>query len=137
MSLPNLPNRSGSSNPYTEIVSEDFLINADGFEVKRTKARPTRLAIIRFLEKITVSETRFFNGTPCWEWQGTKSNGYGQFRDDGRRGSKKSSPHQFSHIYFIGEIPEGMEPDHLCRNRGCGSPFHIEAVSKSNGIQET
>lgn len=123
------PHRSGSGNPYTEVLSEDFLINADGFEVKRTKVKRGRPAITRFLEKIIVSETRFFEGTPCWEWQGCKSNGYGQFKKDGRRGAKKSSPHQFSHEYFIGPIPDAFEVDHRCRNRGCGSPFHLEAIT--------
>ncbi len=129
MSTSDSTNRSGKNNPYVEILSPNFLINADGQEVKRTKARSTRPAIIRFLEKIVVSESRFFEGTPCWEWQGCKSNGYGQFKKDGRRGSVKSSPHQFSHEYFIGPIPESFEVDHRCRNRGCGSPFHIEAVT--------
>ena len=130
-------NKSGKDNPYVKILSAEYLINADGQEVKRTVPRPTRPAIIRFLEKIIVSETRFYNGTPCWEWQGCKSKttGYGQFKIDGRRGSKLSSPHVFSHLYFIGEIPEGKEPDHECENRGCGSPFHLTAVTHKENCQ--
>jgi len=123
--------KSGKDNPYVEILSADYLINADGQEVKRTKAHPFRPAIIRFLEKITVSEIRFYEASPCWEWQGCKSKttGYGQFKIDGRRGAKLSSPHIFSHLYFIGEYPEGYEIDHLCENRGCANPLHLEAVT--------
>jgi len=129
MSLVHSAQRSGSGNPYTEILSEQFLINADGFEVKRTKAHPTRSPFGRWLKLIRVSEIRFFEGTPCWEWVGSKSNGYGQFRIDGRRGAKLSSPHRFTWDFFYGDIPEGYEVDHRCRNRGCASPFHLEAVT--------
>lgn len=128
---------SGSDNPHVEIISPSYLVNADGQEVKRTKAKPTRPAIIRFLEKTILSEVRFFEGTPCWEWQGYKHKvtGYGEFKADGRRGAKKSSPHRFAHEYFIGAITEGMEPDHLCGNRGCGSPFHLEAVTHAENMR--
>ncbi len=125
---------SGSGNPHTEILSENFLRNADGFEVKRTKAKPRRSAIWRFFEKIEISEIRFYNGTPCWEWIGCKSNGYGQFKVDGRRGAKKSSPHQYAYDAFVGEMPEGCEVDHLCRNRGCANPLHLEAVSRAENM---
>lgn len=130
--------RSGSDNPYTEIISQDYLINADRQEVKRTKAKPRRSAIWRFFEKIEISQTRFYpaeNGTPCWEWTGCKANGYGQFKVDGRRGAKKSSPHQYAYEAFIGPIPEGMEPDHLCENRGCGNPLHLEAVTHEENMR--
>lgn len=126
---------SGSGNPYTEILSESYLRNADGFEVKRTKAKPRRSPIWRFFEKIEISTTRFYNGTACWEWTGSKTNGYGQFRPDGRRGAKRSSPHQYAYEAFIGPIPEGMEPDHLCQNRSCGNPLHLEAVTHEENMR--
>lgn len=130
MSALNSTGRSGSGNPYTKVLSQDYLINADGQEVKRTKAQPRRVPFIRWIEKITVSETRFFEGTPCWEWQGCKTRaGYGQFKSDGRRGAKLSSPHRFAWEFFYGTIPDLHEVDHRCRNRGCASPFHIEAVT--------
>jgi hypothetical protein len=135
MSALNSTGRSGSDNPYTKVLSEDYLVNADGQEVKRTKAQPRRSAIWRFFEKIEISTTRFYKGTPCWDWIGTKTNGYGQFRSDGRRGAKKSSPHQYAYEAFIGPMPEGMEPDHLCRNRGCGNPLHLEAVTHAENIR--
>lgn len=124
------PHRSGSGNPFTEILSQDFLINAEGLEVKRTKAKPTRPAIERFLEKTKVSEIHFFEGTPCLEWTGfIQSNGYGQFKADGRRGAKKTSPHRFAYEYYIGPIPDGMEPDHRCKLKHCCNYLHLEAVT--------
>lgn len=123
--------RSGSDNPYTEILGEDYLINADGFEAKRTKAKPTKPPFNRWIKLIQVSESRFYNGSPCWEWTGCKSRttGYGQFKTDARRGAKKSSPHRFAWEFFYSAIPEGYEVDHLCKNRSCVSPFHLEAVT--------
>lgn len=135
MSNLNLPNRSGQNNPYTQILSEDFLINAEELEVKRTKAQPRKSAIWRFFALIEISTTQFYNGTPCWNWIGCKSNGYGQFKEDGRRGAKKTSPHQYSYKTFVGPIPDGMEPDHLCRNRGCGNPLHLEAVTHEENMR--
>ena len=126
---------SGSGNPYTEILSDNFLRNADGFEVKRTKAQPTNPPFSRWIKLIQVSEVRFFNGSPCWEWIGCKQpNGYGQFKIDARRGAKKSSPHRFAWEFFYGAIPEGQEIDHLCQNHGCASPFHLETVTRAENM---
>lgn len=128
--------RSGSDNPYTQVLSEEFLMNADRQEVKRTKARPTRPAIERFLEKTKVSLIHFYNGTPCLEWIGyIQPNGYGQFKADGRRGAKKTSPHRFAYEYYVGPIPEGAEPDHLCRVRHCCNWQHLEAVTHEENIR--
>lgn len=96
-----------------------------------------RVAIIRFLEKIRVSEARFYEDTPCWEWDGTLSKiGYGQLRFgnvDGTAGGKRklSSPHRFAYLYFIGDIPDGQEVDHKCEFRRCCSPFHLQSLTHS------
>lgn len=117
-------------NPYQIVLSQELRLNAENQTVQNQARKPTRPAIIRFLEKIAVSETRFYDSSPCWEWLGCKqSNGYGQFKIDGRRGAPKSSPHRFSHEYFIGPIENGNEADHLCNNRGCCNPLHLEQVT--------
>lgn len=74
----------------------------------------------RFLAKIEKQE----NG--CWEWTATHNNqGYGQFRI----GNFTAKAHRISYMMFVGPIPDGLELDHLCRNRSCVSPEHLEPVT--------
>ena len=62
----------------------------------------------------------------CWSWTGsTNSSGYGQFRHKG----VKINAHRFSFELLRGEIPAGLELDHLCRNRRCVNPDHLEPVT--------
>ncbi len=61
----------------------------------------------------------------CWVWKGSKGgSGYGQIWVDG----KHVTAHRISHELFIGPIPEGHAVDHLCRNRACVRPDHLQAL---------
>lgn len=58
----------------------------------------------------------------CWEWIGTLSQeGYGRF--------EKDFSHRVSYRKHVGEIPDGLQIDHLCRNRKCCNPEHLEPVT--------
>jgi len=82
----------------------------------------------RFWQKVQKSEP-----SECWEWQAGKSgDGYGMFsigsRTDGTR--KRAMAHRISYQLAHSEpIPQGMEIDHLCRNRLCVNPGHLQVVS--------
>lgn len=67
----------------------------------------------------------------CWTWLGSvKDNGYGSVRMAG----KTYTVHRLVYEHLIGPIEEGMELDHLCRNRLCSNPEHLEPVThQENG----
>src|SRR5262249_27421900 len=117
-------------NPYVTDLGGGYIRNADGQIVRLICHKKSRAAIMRFFEKVRVSEVLFYNGSPCWEWIGCKGKGgYGQFKVDARRGAKKSSPHRFAYEYFVAPIPDSYEADHLCQVRHCCNPLHLEAVT--------
>ena len=61
----------------------------------------------------------------CWEWTGALDDaGYGVFNT----GTKVDRAHRLSYEYLVGAIPGGKHIDHLCRNRKCCNPDHLEPV---------
>jgi HNH endonuclease len=69
---------------------------------------------------------------PCWEWLAGlgSATGYGNFWLDGRT----VSAHRFAYIDVLGPVPDGLDLDHLCRNRGCVNPHHLEPVTETVNI---
>jgi DNA-binding transcriptional regulator YiaG len=65
--------------------------------------------------------------TNCWEWVGCL-NYYGYANNFVVQG-KIYSPHRMSFLIYKGNIPEGFCIDHLCRNRKCINPDHLEAIT--------
>ena len=65
--------------------------------------------------------------TGCWEWRRAKANGYGYVWCKKRK--KVIPAHRLFYEIFVGLIPKNLELDHLCRNRICVNPLHLEAVT--------
>ncbi len=70
----------------------------------------------------------------CWEWTAYRNRGgYGVFGIDGRRGNTALA-HRLAYETLVESIPSGLECDHLCRNRACVNPAHIEAVTRRTNV---
>lgn len=89
---------------------------------ERTKAAmPTITRVEKFWRK-AVSD-----GAGCFLWAGSKNQGgYGMVSID----NKTWPAHRFAYHIAKGEIPAGLQIDHLCRNRSCVNPLHLEAVTQ-------
>jgi hypothetical protein len=63
----------------------------------------------------------------CWEWIGGHTTaGYGIF---GLSYEIPQYAHRISWELLVGLISDGLEVDHLCRNRSCVNPCHLEPVT--------
>lgn len=83
--------------------------------------RPTAPVSERFWSKVRKSEDG------CWEWiAGRQGTGYGLFHISK---GESALAHRFSFEFHVGPIPEGLVIDHLCRNRLCVNPDHLEPVT--------
>lgn len=76
-------------------------------------------ATTRFWRRVNRTDT-------CWLWTGHASGSYGRIRVDGVR----VQAHRYAYSVIAGRpIPAGMQLDHLCRNRLCVNPDHLEPVT--------
>ena len=83
--------------------------------------------------------TRFFSFvhfnlvTGCWDWCG-EIGGHGKYAKI-YVDKIYWRAYRYSYFLFVGAIPYGKEPDHLCRNRICVNPFHIEWVTHAENMR--
>jgi hypothetical protein len=94
-------------------MSED--LKAEGVTLDANEKAPDVQA--RFWSKVQKSDG-------CWNWTASKIRGYGSFHVR----SGRMAAHRYSYLLLSG-IPDGLTLDHLCRNKSCVRPDHLEAVS--------
>lgn len=92
----------------------------------RPNPKPARPAADRFWEKVD-------QAGECWLWTGfVNPNGYGQFAESRR---KPRYAHRTAWELTNGAIPKHLQIDHLCKNRRCVRPAHMELVSSAENTR--
>lgn len=74
----------------------------------------------------------------CWEWTAYRLKcGYGRFGVGGsaKNGGRIVMAHRWAYENLVGPIPNGLQLDHLCRNRGCVNPEHLEPVTVRENLR--
>lgn len=67
-------------------------------------------------------ERYFVDDNGCWNYTGyIGEKGYGH--------AQGMNAHRYFYMHFVGEVPAGLQIDHLCRNRRCVNPEHLEPVT--------
>lgn len=84
-----------------------------------------------FFQRFQAKYTILANG--CWQWNAAKTGrGYGVLGV--KTGSRLA--HRLSYEHFVGAIPAGLTIDHLCENKACVNPDHLEPkTNKANNLR--
>jgi hypothetical protein len=84
--------------------------------------------IERFLQKIQVSDSG------CWDWVGYRDrDGYGRVTIN----KVPYGTHRIIYEYYHGQICPDLVIDHLCKNRKCVNPTHLEQVTNKENLRRS
>lgn len=88
-------------------------------EQARPESVPTSDPLERFIRSVEFGEH--------WIWlKRIDRHGYGKFQVARR----DNVAHRWAYEFFVGPIPSGLDLDHLCRERRCVRPEHLEPVTR-------
>lgn len=81
-----------------------------------------------------VEATPEIDNASCWPWPGAlDGKGYGLVGYHGRT----RRVHRLVYELLVGSIPEGLTLDHLCRNRRCANPNHLQPVTSVENVRRS
>lgn len=85
------------------------------------------MTLQRFWDKVLFT-------SDCWEWiAGKDKDGYGIFKLD----KKVIKAYKYSYELYNGKISHNLEMDHICENRKCVNPAHLQAVSHQENCKHS
>ena len=96
----------------------------------QTKATAEDFQTKQYRRSKTLAEMFDVSGD-CWDWKGSVISGYGAYRINYRY----HRAHRVVWEALVGPIPEDMVIDHLCRNKLCVNPDHLEVVTWAENLR--
>jgi hypothetical protein len=110
-------------------------VNVAHLEAVTPQVNSRRAFALRQTAPVPVRErpvVRTVDPRECILWRGCRDrDGYGAKWINGKR----VMVHRWAYEQAFGPIPSGMQIDHLCRNRACYRPDHLEAISRHENIR--
>lgn len=100
----------------------------------KVRGRQKGHVLIRLFEKLTEGPAPFGRPSlgPCWLWGARiDKGGYGSFW---HRNSMRGA-HRVCFELLVGDVPQGLELDHLCRVRHCVNPSHLDVVTHAENAR--
>lgn len=85
--------------------------------------------IARFMAKVEKQESG------CWMWTGNKTRNDWRAYGATSLNGNGTTAHRVGYMLLVGDIPESHDLDHLCRNRLCVNPEHLEPVTRSANLR--
>lgn len=72
--------------------------------------------------------------TGCWNWTAAvdPQTGYGKFHV---APGEIANAHRYAYLLLAGNVPDDLTLDHLCRNRACVNPAHLEPVERGENVR--
>ena len=129
--------RHSSTGPSSEGLFQAENRNTTGVVTRTsTNGRSITRNVVLSRAEAERAVVRVTRTSGCWLWPGTCGpTGYGvfNFRRDGR--SLSTPAHRAVYQALVGSIPDGLELDHLCRNRRCVNPEHVEVVTHRENVR--